>query len=30
MNTQNWELLLLLVAFVCFVCGVIVGGETKR
>ena len=28
MSSQNWELLLLAVAFTCFVCGVIVGRET--
>ena len=30
MSSQNWELLMLAVAFTCFVCGVIVGRETKN
>lgn len=30
MSSQGWELLLMAVALACFVCGVIVGRETRN
>ena len=30
MSSQGWELLLMAVALACFVCGVIVGRETRK